>query len=181
MCQNFVTLEILLPWFSLTLSQMTNFRLFQTEGVLQMPILSLMKIVEGFLKGFKILWKKKKLLIMSNFFFSHSVFKIFVLQTRKNQGLFGKGLIHTCTMNIGVKGEETLNINPLPGNKISDQSKLKALADNKLDVTQNIKLVFHIIENIAGKEENAGYQHFLLFPQCFQKAFSSSTTKVVIV
>ena len=24
-----------------------------------------------------------------------------------------------------------------------------------------------------GKEENAGYQHFLLFPQCFQKAFSS--------
>ena len=22
-------------------------------------------------------------------------------------------------------------------------------------------------ENIVGKEENAGYQHFLLFPQCF--------------
>ena len=25
------------------------------------------------------------------------------------------------------------------------------------------------VENIVGKEENAGYQHFLLFPQCFQK------------
>ena len=25
------------------------------------------------------------------------------------------------------------------------------------------------IENIVGKGENAGYQHFLLFPQCFQK------------
>ena len=25
-------------------------------------------------------------------------------------------------------------------------------------------------ENIAGKGENAGYQHFLLFPQCFPKA-----------
>ena len=25
-------------------------------------------------------------------------------------------------------------------------------------------------ENIMGKGENAGYQHFLLFPQCFQKA-----------
>ena len=24
-------------------------------------------------------------------------------------------------------------------------------------------------ENIVGKGENAGYQHFLLFPQCFQK------------
>ena len=22
-------------------------------------------------------------------------------------------------------------------------------------------------KNIVGKEENAGYQHFLLFPQCF--------------
>ena len=26
------------------------------------------------------------------------------------------------------------------------------------------------VENIAGKGENAGYQHLLLFPQCFQKA-----------
>ena len=28
-------------------------------------------------------------------------------------------------------------------------------------------------ENIVGKAENAGYQHFLLFPQSFQKAFPS--------
>ena len=62
-------------------------------------------------------------------------------------------------------------INPLPDNKSLDWSKLKAFADNKLIVTQNIKVVFHRIENIVGKEENAGYQHFLLFPQCFQKFF----------
>ena len=31
--------------------------------------------------------------------------------------------------------------------------------------------VFDRVENIVGKGENAGYQHFLLFPQCFQKAF----------
>ena len=37
-------------------------------------------------------WEKEKLLITSNFSFSHSVFKRLVLQTRKNQGLFGKGL-----------------------------------------------------------------------------------------
>ena len=36
--------------------------------------------------------KKEKLLVTSNFSFSHSVFKRHVLQTRKNQGLFGKGL-----------------------------------------------------------------------------------------
>ena len=30
--------------------------------------------------------------------------------------------------------------------------------------------VFDRVENIVGKGENAGNQHFLLFPQCFQKA-----------
>ena len=30
---------------------------------------------------------------------------------------------------------------------------------------------FDRVENIVGKRENAGYQHFLLFPQCFQKLF----------
>ena len=78
-----------------------------------------------------------------------------------------------------VKGENA--VNPSPDDKISDCSKLKAFADDKLNVTQNMKVVFHMIENIVGKEENAGYQHFLLFPQCFQKAFSSSASKVVIV
>ena len=37
------------------------------------------------------------------------------------------------------------------------------------------------VENIAGKGENAGYQHFLLFPQCFQKASFSGSLKVVMV
>ena len=72
-------------------------------------------------------------------------------------------------------------INPLPDDKILDLPKLKAFADDKLNVTQNIKGVFHRIENIVGKEENAGYQHFLLFPQFFEKAFSSRVSKVVIV
>ena len=40
------------------------------------------------------MWEKEKLLISSNFFFSHSVFKRLVMQTHKNQGLFGKGLKH---------------------------------------------------------------------------------------
>ena len=40
----------------------------------------------------KTLWEQEKLLVTSNFSFSHSVFERFALQTRKNQGLFGKGL-----------------------------------------------------------------------------------------
>ena len=40
--------------------------------------------------------------------------------------------------------------------------------------------VFDRDENIVGKEENAGYHHFLLFPQCFEKAFNSGSLKVGI-
>ena len=58
--------------------------------------------------------------------------------------------------------------------KILSLPKLKAFADDKLNVTQNIKVVFYRIENVVGKEENAGDQYFLLFLQCFQKAFSFS-------
>ena len=59
--------------------------------------------------------------------------------------------------------------NLLP-NKILDWSKLKALADKKIKVTEKMKFILERVENITRKEENAGYQHFLLFPQCFQKA-----------
>ena len=41
--------------------------------------------------------------------------------------------------------------------------------------------VFDKVENIVGKGENAGYQHFLLFPQCFEKASVPDMLKVVIV
>ena len=54
----------------------------------------------------KTLWEKEKLLVTSNFAFSHSVFKRLALQTCKNQGLFGKGLkkciqtIHTSVTRV---------------------------------------------------------------------------------
>ena len=61
----------------------------------------------------KTLREKEKLLVMSNFSFSHSVFKRLVLQTRKNQGLFGKGLpiIQTAKFKTGSgsKGLQTLD------------------------------------------------------------------------
>ena len=66
----------------------------------------------------------------------------------------------------------TRGFNPLPDDKILVLPKLKAFADDKSSVTQNITVVFHRIKNTVGKVENAGYQHFLLFPQCFQKPFS---------
>ena len=41
--------------------------------------------------------------------------------------------------------------------------------------------VFDTVENIVGKGENDGNQHFLFFPQCFQKVSFPSSLKVGIV
>ena len=46
---------------------------------------------------------------------------------------------------------------------------MKVLADDKISVTEKLKCAFERVENIVGRRENAGYQHFLLFLQCFQK------------
>ena len=47
---------------------------------------------ESFPNRYKTLREKAKLLITRNFSFSYSVFERLALQTRKNQGLFGKRL-----------------------------------------------------------------------------------------
>ena len=59
-----------------------------------------------------------------------------------------------------------------------DLSKLKAFSEDKRNLTKKMEFASVRIENIVGKEENAGYQHFLLFPQCFQKAPFSGSLKV---
>ena len=46
--------------------------------------------------------------------------------------------------------------NSLPNDNILDQSKFKAFADNKINMTEKLKFVLGRIENIVGKGENAG-------------------------
>ena len=79
-------------------------------------------MAEWSLNGLKTQCGKEELLVSSNFSFSHSVFKRLVLQTRKNQGLFGKGLIF-CPISKIQQLHDAL-----------DQSILKALnfEDDKL-------------------------------------------------
>ena len=72
-------------------------------------------------------------------------------------------------------------INPLPNDKFLDITKLKAFADDKLNVAKVAISLCVRVENNVGKEENAGYQHFLLFPQCFPKPSSLGSFKVGIV
>ena len=69
------------------LSQMTNFRLFQTDNNFQFY-----RNGGAFSERVETLWEKEKLLVTSNFSFSHRVFKRFVLQTYKNNCLFGREL-----------------------------------------------------------------------------------------
>ena len=38
-----------------------------------------------------------------------------------------------------------------------------------------------VVNIVGGKGENGGYQHFLPFPQCFQKASSTGSLKPGIV
>ena len=71
--------------------------------------------------------------------------------------------------------------NSLPNDKFLDWSKLKAFSDNKINVIVKLKFVLQRIENLVGKRENAGYQHFLLFTQCFQKPSLSGFSKAFFV
>ena len=71
--------------------------------------------------------------------------------------------------------------NCLPNKKILDATKLKVFADDKLHFAKTTISLFDVIENSVGKGENAGYQYFLLFQQCFKKFSFLGSLKVVIV
>ena len=71
--------------------------------------------------------------------------------------------------------------NSLPNDKILYLTKIKAFADDKLNIGKMTISLLKNGENTVGKGENAGYQHFLLFPQCFPKPSSLGSLKVGIV
>ena len=97
-----------------------------------------MEIAKSSPNGLKTLWEKEKLLVTSNFSFSHSVFKRLVLQTSENQGLCGKGLTQ---------------FQHFDGEPLSDKSVFTCLQS---------------FENtVGGKREIACNEQFLFVPQCF--------------
>ena len=50
-------------------------------------------------------------------------------------------------------------------------SKLKQSADDNFEFDENTRKYSERVENTVGKREIACYEQFLLFPQCFQKAY----------
>ena len=55
------------------------------------------------------------------------------------------------------------SFNPFPNDKILDTIKLKAFADDKLNIAKMTVSPFDRVKTAVGKGENASYQHFLLF------------------
>ena len=70
------------------------------------------------------------------------------------------------------------NYYPKQNDKNLDWPKFKALAGNNINVSEKLKLFLRRVENIVGKGENAGCQHFLLFPQCFQRTSTLRSLKL---
>ena len=59
-----------------------------------------------------------------------------------------------------------------------DQSNLKDFAHDEMNVTYLLNFVLGREENIVGKGENAGYQHFFpFFPQCFKRPLCQGCLK----
>ena len=58
---------------------------------------------------------------------------------------------------------------------------MKEFADNNFIFDKNGRKLSKQVENTVGKGEIARYEQFILFPQCFQKAYFPEASKGVIV
>ena len=67
---------------------------------------------------------------------------------------------------------EKIDIHPFPHNKILDQTKLKAFAGDKSNLTKMIISALDRVENIVGKGEIACTSNFSFSHNVFKKALS---------
>ena len=74
-------------------------------------------------------------------------------------------------MSCFVLYDKLYNFKSVPNNKILDWSKLNALADDKINVTEKLKFGIERVESIVGIGENAVNQHFLFLHYTNMKKF----------
>ena len=89
----------------------------------------------------------------------------------------GYNTVHRA-INIGHKNQHT-NI-PFTKQQNFRPAHIESIDRRQIKCNSIHGCEFDTVENIMGKEENAGFQHYLLFPQCFQKSCSSESFKVDI-
>ena len=100
-------------------------------------------------------WENEKLLVTSNFSFSHIFFNPF----GKLSAIFIKLEIVVCKL-LDWNSQKFVGwerVNPFPDDKILDWSKLKQIADHILKCIENEKYVPYRVENIVRKGEIACY------------------------
>ena len=109
------------------------------------------------------------MMVVSGFSFSYSVFVTYFFRAIKSGVHPSSGIKFPDFSLTKILFSLTLFplLNPFPNDKILECSKFKAHADDKINVTPKFNFL-EIVENTVGKGENAGFQHVLLFPQCFQ-------------
>ena len=126
----------------------------------------------------KTLREKEKLLVKSNFSFSHSVFyqsrdlsAIFIKFETVICKLFEFGRVHNLSFEKGLNNYWFKGILLHFRHYLTLYHTAKfCTGHNKCE--WNTEFVLGRVENIVGKGENAGYQPFLLFPKCFFKRLS---------
>ena len=92
---------------------------------------------------------KEKLLVKSNFSYFRSVFKRRALQTRKNQGLFGKGLKRRSEYAIGMLCCIKPLLHRYSFSHINNRQLLKTLQENKkLIVRSNFFFSHNVVNSI---------------------------------
>ena len=135
----------------------------------------------------------------STYYFSHMLLQRWEAKIRRKESSPQPGIELTTTRSwvrhahhwatrpghtdIGIVMSLSFLVNTLPNDTILVLTKLKVFADDKFNVAKMMISLFDSLENIVGKGENAGYQHFSPFPTMFSKSlcFRVVTVKIGIV
>ena len=127
----------------------------------------------------KTLWEKEKLLVSSNFSFSHSGFypfgelsAIFITFEIVICKLLEFGRVYNLSFRKGLRN---WSFNSLPNDKILDWFKLKAFADDKFE--SKIKICFGKGRKHCGKRRKCWLPAFSPFPTMFSKDISFEVIK----
>ena len=62
---------------------------------------------------------------------------------------------------------------PFPKQQVLRLFQTERLCRGQFQLDENGRKFCKQVENTVGKEENARYEQFLLFPQCFQKTYTA--------
>ena len=112
--------------------------------------------------------EKKKLLVTSNFFFSHHVF----YSVRKLCPHLSIFLTSYLYLQQNWKSLKLACVAAFPHN----HCPVRGINPVAMTIINSISLI-GLKKTILGKRENVGDQHFLLIPQCFQKACSPAFSR----